>query len=97
MVSSACLTLGALYAIGTYFRKRDFYRIPAVRGGYPFFGQVFDMLAGSPWDTMTEWAREYGGIFRLQIFGSEAVVISDPKLLKVVLSTKLSNFKKDGR
>ena len=55
------------------------------------------MLAGSPWDTMTEWAREYGGIFRLQIFGSEAVVISDPKLLKVVLSTKLSNFKKDGR
>lgn len=26
--------------------------IPTVRGGVPFFGQSFEMLRGSPWDTM---------------------------------------------
>lgn len=98
IISTACAgLLGAAYAVLSYFRKRDFYNIPAVQGGYPFFGQVFTMLKGSPWDTMTEWAREYGGIFRFHLFGSDAVVISDPGILKVVLSTKLSNFKKDGR
>lgn len=34
-------------------------------------------------------------MYRVHIFGSDAVVISDPKYLKMVLSTKLSNFKKD--
>ena len=97
-ISTACAgLLGAAYALLSYLQKRDFYQIPAVQGGYPFFGQVFKMLRGSPWDTMTDWAREYGGIFRFQLFGSDAVVISDPSILKVVLSTKLSNFKKDGR
>jgi beta-ring hydroxylase len=31
----------------------------------------------------------------VHIFGSDAVVVSDPEYLKLVLSTKLSNFKKD--
>lgn len=44
---------------------------------------------------MTDWARIYGGIFRIHLFGSDAVVISDPHILKIVLSTKLSNFRKD--
>jgi cytochrome P450 len=86
---------GALYLLRTYLANRKFYLIPAIAGGYPFFGQVFEMMRGSPWDLMTDWARVYGGIFRLHLFGSTAVIISDPKLLKVVLSTKLSNFKKD--
>jgi len=30
-------------------------KIPRVKGGMPFFGQVFEMIKGSPWDTMTLW------------------------------------------
>ena len=83
------------YCDGRNFRLAGFHAIPYVKGGYPFFGVVFAMVQGSPWDIMTEWARQYGGMFRLHLFGSDAVVISDPNALKIVLSTKLSNFKKD--
>eukprot|EP01035_Chromulina_nebulosa_P020002 gene20002-25975_t len=69
--------------------------IPRVKGGYPFFGQVFKMVSGSPWDTMTEWSRIYGSIYQFHLFGSDAVVVSDPELLRIILSTKLSIFKKD--
>jgi cytochrome P450 len=69
--------------------------IPAVKGGYPFFGQVFTMIKGSPWDTMTEWALKYGRVYRFILFGYESVVVSDPGLLKTILFTKLSCFRKD--
>jgi hypothetical protein len=40
-----------------YYLIKDVFRamhmgIPTVRGGVPFFGQSFEMLRGSPWDTM---------------------------------------------
>lgn len=69
--------------------------IPYVQGGLPFFGNVFSMIKGSPWDTMTEWARQYGRIYKITLFGSDGIVISDAEMLKVVLNTKLSVFKKD--
>ena len=34
-------------------------KMPAVQGGWPFFGQVFTMVKGSPWDTMANWSDEY--------------------------------------
>jgi hypothetical protein len=41
----------------SYYLIKDVLRswhmgIPTVRGGVPFFGQSFEMLRGSPWDTM---------------------------------------------
>ncbi|KAJ1436454.1 cytochrome P450 [Ochromonadaceae sp. CCMP2298] len=69
--------------------------IPAVQGGLPFFGQMFIMLKGSPWDTMGNWVKDYGTIFRVHLFGSDAVVVADPALLKIILATKLSVFEKD--
>lgn len=70
-------------------------QIPMVKGGIFFFGHVATMLKGSPWDTMAQWVHEYGTIFRLHINGSDAISVSDPRLLKIVLHSKLSNFKKD--
>ena len=48
-------TICVFYVLSYYIR--DFIRskimgIPTVRGGYPYLGQVFAMLKGSPWDTM---------------------------------------------
>jgi cytochrome P450 len=90
-----CVTFATIYLLRRHMGKQKFLLIPNVEGGYPFFGVVFTMIKGSPWDTLTDWARIYGGMYRIHIFGSDAVVISDPRLLKIVLSTKLSNFKKD--
>lgn len=69
--------------------------VPQIRHGLPFFGHVFTMLKGSPWDQMARWAVEYGTFYKLHLFGSDAYVVSDPDLLKIILQTKLSIFKKD--
>eukprot|EP00428_Durinskia_dybowskii_P071154 CAMPEP_0170399000 /NCGR_PEP_ID=MMETSP0117_2-20130122/23724_1 /TAXON_ID=400756 /ORGANISM="Durinskia baltica, Strain CSIRO CS-38" /LENGTH=493 /DNA_ID=CAMNT_0010655639 /DNA_START=27 /DNA_END=1508 /DNA_ORIENTATION=+ len=85
VVSVAVLVLG---------KKRNT-TIPSVKGGLPFFGQMFIMLKGSPWDTMANWVKDYGQIYRIQLFGADAVIVSDPALLKIILATKLNTFKKD--
>ena len=69
--------------------------VPRVEGGWPFLGQVFEMLKGSPWDVMTEWSHKYGGIYTFHLFGSDAICISDGDLLKEVLHTQMPTFKKD--
>ena len=51
--------------------------VPRVEGGWPFLGQVFEMLKGSPWDVMTAWSHKYGGIYTFHLFGSDAICISD--------------------
>ena len=75
--------------------KRRGKPIPSVQNGLPFFGQVFTMLKGSPWDTMAAWSLEYGTFYRLHLFGKDSYVVSDPALLKVFLNSRLSVFKKD--
>lgn len=84
-----------LVVILSLFGKKRITSIPSVQGGLPFFGQMFIMLKGSPWDTMASWVQEYGKIYRIQLFGSDAIIVSDPNLLKVILATKLNTFKKD--
>ena len=76
-------------------RKRIGFNVPTVKGGLPFFGMVFTMLKGSPWDTMAGWAKEYGSIFSFHLFGNDSLCVSDPKLLHYILNTKMSVFKKD--
>ena len=69
--------------------------IPYVIGGYPFFGQMFVMLKGNPWDSMAKWVLEFGKVYKIHLFGSDMICVADPEILKVILSTKLSIFKKD--
>eukprot|EP01041_Mallomonas_annulata_P012731 gene12731-26816_t len=69
--------------------------LPLVQGGLPVLGQVFVMLKGSPWDTMTAWALKYGMSYSFHLFGSDPICVADPKLLKVILHTKMTVFKKD--
>lgn len=76
-------------------QKRLGFNVPSVVGGLPFFGMVFQMLKGSPWDTMASWAQEYGHVFSFHIFGSDSLCVSDPKVLHYILHTKMSVFKKD--
>lgn len=78
-----------------FFHNNKGKKVPQVENGLPFFGHVFTMIKGSPWDHMAKWAVTYGTIYKLHLFGSDAYVVSDPELLKVVLQTKLSIFRKD--
>jgi cytochrome P450 len=66
-----------------------------VKGGIPFFGQAFELMQGSAWDLITEWTKKYGTILRFHLFGSDLICVSDPEILKIILSSKLTSFKKD--
>jgi hypothetical protein len=69
--------------------------MPAPSRALPFFGHVFQMIAVTPWDLMTEWHAEYGSVYRFVLFGRNCVSISDPDILKEVLHNKHTIFKKD--
>jgi len=75
--------------------KKKLRGIPNVKGGLPFFGHVFTLMKGSPWDWFSKWAVEYGTVFKVHIFGSDAIIVADPALLKVILHTKRNLFVKD--
>eukprot|EP01038_Epipyxis_sp_PR26KG_P015906 gene15906-21573_t len=84
-----------MIALKLFTRSSPNDNIPAVKGGLPFFGHVFTMLKGSPWDTMAKWVHEYGKVYKFHLFGSDAICVNDPSLTKIILSTKLSSFRKD--
>ena len=93
--STIFVGLAILFVLIRLFRVSRGKKVPEIENGLPFFGQVFTMIAGSPWDHMAAWAVKYGTFYKLHLFGSDAFVISDPEFLKIILSTKLSAFKKD--
>ena len=53
------------------------------------------MLHGSPWLVFKEWSKQYGQIFTFHLFGSNALLVSDPELLRIILQTKVHIFQKD--
>lgn len=91
LVLVVCAVVG--YLLLSNKKRND--SIPMVDGCLPFFGHVFQMVKGSPWDTMAAWVLKYGTICRFHLFGSDAICLADPALLKVVLQTKLHSFQKD--
>merc|ERR1719331_2090217 len=90
------LPLGvALLVFCNFGRAEEGERIPAVSGSIPFFGHVFEMMKGSPWDVMTRWVMKYGMIYKFHLFGSDCICVSDPALLRIILQTNYLNYKKD--
>ncbi|CAM9630537.1 unnamed protein product [Chrysoparadoxa australica] len=69
--------------------------VPGVAGGLPILGQCINMLRTSPWDLMTEWAKQYGPIYRFNLFGTQCIVIADPHYMKEVMRTKMMKYHKD--
>ena len=51
---------------------------------------IASLEGGSPWDKFTVWSQQYGSIYRFRLFGSNSIYVSDPKLLKIILSTKVT-------
>ena len=69
--------------------------IPSPKGRVPLLGHALKLLKGNVWDTFTEYAKDFGAIYRMHVLGRVYVVLSDPKHIKYVLSTNLKNYRKD--
>jgi hypothetical protein len=63
--------------------------MPLVPGGTFILGQALNMIRGTPWDLMVRWMRQYGPVYRFQLFGENCVVVADPKALQEVFQSKV--------
>ncbi len=95
-IYAAILVCTLFYHITKFFMRKNLgKRIVSVKGGWPFIGQVFTMIKGSPWDTMARWSKQYGGVYSFTLFGNESICVSDPEILRGILQTQMTIFKKD--
>jgi cytochrome P450 len=72
-------------------RKRDDPRLPPGPKGYPLLGNIMDIDTDYMHLKLTEWAKEFGDIFSIKLFGTRAIVISSPELIRETLITKPYN------
>jgi cytochrome P450 len=85
---SLCVAIAVYLVIA---RKKDDPRLPPGPKGYPLFGNILDIDTEKMHLKLTQWAKEYGDIFSIKLFGTRAIVISSPELIREALITKPFN------
>jgi cytochrome P450 len=71
--------------------------IPKIPTRVPFIGHFLDLIVGTPWTTMMRWAHVPGRVASFGLFGETYVMVADPELLRRVLATNVTNYRKDDR
>lgn len=71
--------------------------VPRIPTRVPFLGHFVDLIAGTPWATMKRWAKCPERIAAFDFFGETYILVADPELLRRVLATNVTNYKKDAR
>ncbi|CAO3684024.1 unnamed protein product [Rhizopus stolonifer] len=98
-------TIGLSGIAGYFLYKTLIYRlflhplnkIPGPRVSWiPFMGNFFDVMLSEIEDSpFIKWAEEYGGIFKYHHHWNEPqLVVTDPQLLKQILTTQIYDFSK---
>jgi cytochrome P450 len=63
--------------------------------GLPILGDMMDFVDGeAPWDVMLRYAREIGPVSRVDLPGSDIVLVSDPDAITQIMVTNSSDFYK---
>ncbi|TVY85121.1 Fumitremorgin C synthase [Lachnellula suecica] len=60
--------------------------------GLPFIGRVHDVPSEATWLKFWDWAKEYGPIYQMEIFGSVHVWISTEQVANDLLSKRGSIY-----
>ena len=53
--------------------------------GLPFVGNLLQLYSKSPHAHLTEWAKQYGGVYSINLMGDNWVVVSSYKALHEVI------------
>ena len=63
--------------------------------GLPILGDMLDFVSGeAPWDVMLRYAREVGPLSRVDLPGSDIVLVSDPDAITQVMVTETASYYK---
>jgi hypothetical protein len=60
--------------------------------GFPFIGRVHDVPSEQTWLKFWQWAKEYGPIYQMEIFGSVHVWISSEAIANDLMSKRGSIY-----
>lgn len=92
IVSTSVIGLVLLYLLGAPKRRAQLLldKIPGPKTGYLTKG--FD--GSTQHLQLTKWAEEFGKIFKVNLFGTTYVVVSDPELAQKVIGTKTVDLPK---
>lgn len=58
----------------------------------PLVGNVTDLPTSFEWETFAEWAKQYGDIMHLKVFGSSILVLSSVRAAKDLLEGRSSIY-----
>eukprot|EP00955_Chlamydomonas_euryale_P073714 361816-Chlamydomonas_euryale.AAC.3 len=61
--------------------------LPTPPGAYPLLGHAPQLLHQRMHLTLTDWARQLGGVYRLRLADKRVVVVTDPKIALPLLSS----------
>lgn len=91
ILASVVLLLVLLHLLKPYFKHPDkLSDVPAVGGRWPVFGNLFDMSRTHT--VLTDWSKQYGGVFRFNMYGEEIVVLNDFESIHEALVSRGSDF-----
>lgn len=76
-------------------RFAPFADLPGPEPTWPL-GNAAAFGRGWPWERCADWARDYGGLVRIFLGGSPALVVSDPALIGEILVDRWTEFHKDA-
>lgn len=64
--------------------------------GHPFVGNALQLSGRQMHLKLTNWVREFGPMFRLEVFGNPMVIVSDATTVNNVLRERPEGFRRSG-
>ncbi|CAH1778837.1 unnamed protein product [Owenia fusiformis] len=89
------LVVGIFFLIAFLFRWRKI-DIPGPKG-IPLIGNALQLSKDLPYIQIQEWAKEFGNVFKLQLFREEVVVCSDYETIMMTRSDDFAGRPKSWR
>ena len=98
VISLVAVSLISMFLILFHIKLR--YRLvalkmPIMHSSIPFFGHALAFIVKTPWDSMTQWHKQFGEVLTFTLMGRTMVSLSNPDHMKLVLQSKISAVKKD--
>lgn len=67
-------------------------RLPPGPAGLPFLGNLYDMPHDHTWLTFANWAREFGDVVYVEVFGNPTIILNSVKATTEFFEKRSSNY-----